>query len=201
LCAIRAPQLIQTLASTPDSECTAPCGDTVGIRPRLDQIAEHRRLQPGRYDLRSRKNHDRRLDRLQEQTARTETPTMSEDSSPTLSSLDLTTTSEDNPTNQSNQEHVDMTTKRANISLFYGDYRESETPHTWLRNFELETTMSGFDEPKKMEVFRICLIPGEELGDWWEEMRTKINRTKWEEVRGAFETKWPTPKKSGHGGA
>jgi hypothetical protein len=91
-----------------------------------------------------------------------------------------------------------MTTKRANISLFYGDYREGETPHTWLRNFELETTMSGFDEPKKMDVFRICMIPGEESGDWWEEMRTRINRTKWEEVRRAFETKWPAPKKSGH---
>jgi hypothetical protein len=90
-----------------------------------------------------------------------------------------------------------MATKRANLSLFYGDYREGETPHTWLRNFELETTMLGFDEPKKIEVFRICMIPGEESGDWWEEVRTRINRTKWEEVRRAFETKWPAPKKSG----
>jgi hypothetical protein len=124
----------------------------------------------------------------------------SEDSSPTLPPLDLTATSEDDPMNQSNQEHVDMTMKRANLSLFYGDYRGGETPHTWLRNFKLKTAMSGFDEPKKMEVLRTRMIPGKESGDWWEEVRTRINRTKWEEVRRAFKTKWPAPKKVATGG-
>ncbi|KAF8468740.1 hypothetical protein JB92DRAFT_2838519 [Gautieria morchelliformis] len=129
-----------------------------------------------------------------------ETPTTSGESSPTLSSLNLTTTSEEEPAYQANQDEktTSAMTKKTNISLFYGDYREGEVPHAWLRNFELEATMAGFDEAKRIEVFGICMMPAEESGDWWEEMRTKINRTKWGEVKQVFEMKWSVPKKTGN---
>ncbi|KAF8486641.1 hypothetical protein JB92DRAFT_2836675 [Gautieria morchelliformis] len=89
-------------------------------------------------------------------------------------------------------------TKKASINLFYGDYREGEVPHTWLRNLELEAVMAVFDEGKKMEVFGLCMMPAEESGEWWEDMRGRIDRTKWREVKEVFETKWLVPKRSGN---
>ncbi|KAF8492471.1 hypothetical protein JB92DRAFT_3237561 [Gautieria morchelliformis] len=125
---------------------------------------------------------------------------MSGESSPTLSSLNLTTTSEEESADQAsqNEETTSAMTKKKSISRFYRDYRDGEVPHAWLQTFKLEAMMAGYDEGMRIEVLGICMMPAEESGDWWEEMRTKINRTKWGEVKRVFEMKWPIPKKSGN---